>query len=127
MEFCQAIISTKIFFSEEALLFNLKQDIPKEKWNNVIFNIKLSRGPAGFAKIWINGIKVSEYSGPTGHLLGESKYYFKLGLYRDLMKVPMTMFIDDYWRGGSETCKIVDKTVNCPKVIDTIQVQRNQE
>ncbi|MDB5118261.1 MAG: hypothetical protein JWQ79_3753 [Mucilaginibacter sp.] len=80
--------------------YETKADI-RGKWINFIFQTTFSRTSNGYVKAWMNGKQVLNYFGKTcyGTERGyddNSYFYFKMGLYRDRMLEPMTIYIDDY-------------------------------
>ena len=71
------------------------------RWTNFVFHIRHARTSDGFVRMWIDGEKVLDFHGPTayGNHFGypeNGRFYFKMGLYRDDMKEPITLFIDEY-------------------------------
>ena len=71
------------------------------RWTDFVFHIRHARTNDGFVRVWIDGERVLDFHGPTayGNQFGypeDGRFYFKLGLYRDDMKEPMTLFIDEY-------------------------------
>jgi len=73
----------------------------RNKWITFKFTVNFSRDNDGFIKGWINDTQVLDYKGKSaygaerGYALN-SYFYFKMGLYRDRMVEPMTIYIDDY-------------------------------
>jgi hypothetical protein len=49
----------------------------------------------------MNGEQVVDYTGQIGYKSDLNTSYFRLGLYRDTMEVPMTVYYDDFqcWYG----------------------------
>jgi hypothetical protein len=85
---------------KKLILYSQKEDI-RNKWLNFRFQLKFSRNPDGRIKAWLNDRDIINYSGVTAY--SESYgypdpgyFYFKMGLYRDHMDLPMTIYIDDY-------------------------------
>ena len=71
------------------------------RWTDFVFHIRHTRTNDGFVQLWIDGERVLDFRGPTayGNEFGypaNGRFYFKMGLYRDDMKEPMTLFIDEY-------------------------------
>ena len=73
------------------------------QWSDYRFIIRFSPGPSGLIQGWRNGEQVVNYHGPTAYEENEqtgydrpSAFYFKMGLYRDLMPEPMTIYLDEY-------------------------------
>jgi hypothetical protein len=55
----------------------------------------------GFVEAWLNEKPIINYKGITCYSSqkgygNKSQFYFKTGLYRDLMTVPMIIYIDEY-------------------------------
>jgi hypothetical protein len=82
--------------------FRTKEDV-RGQWLDFVFRIKFSRTEDGFLNVSLNDKQVLDFHGPTayakeyGYPDGAS-FYFKMGLYRDHMKEPMTIFFDEYRR-----------------------------
>jgi len=73
------------------------------QWSDYRFVIRFSLGTSGLVQAWRNGEQVVDYHGPTAYEENEqtgynrpSVFYFKMGLYRDLMSEPMTIYLDEY-------------------------------
>ncbi|WP_295650418.1 polysaccharide lyase [uncultured Mucilaginibacter sp.] len=82
------------------VVYQTKDDI-RNKWTSFRFQTHFTRTDSGFVKSWINDEQVLDYKGKTcyGSERGynnNSYLYFKMGLYRDKMEEPMTIYIDDY-------------------------------
>ena len=85
---------------EKITLYSQKEEI-RGRWMDFKFNIRFSRNQDGHIKASINGKKVIDYKGVTAYVEKygypePGNFYFKLGLYRDTMIQPMTIYIDDY-------------------------------
>lgn len=73
----------------------------RNRWLDFRVEVRFSRGEAGYVKVWLNGTRVAEYAGVTAYPAAAgypspSRFYFKMGLYRDRLAVPMTMYVDEY-------------------------------
>ncbi len=73
------------------------------KWTDFRFQIRFSLRESGRIQGWLNGKQVADYRGVTAYpetpatgYSSPSRFYFKMGLYRDLMAEPMTIYIDEY-------------------------------
>jgi len=84
------------------VLFERREDL-RGKWNDYRFQIRFSPRASGLVRAWIGGEPVVDYQGVTAYAENEatgyanpSRYYFKMGLYRDVMAEPMTIYIDEY-------------------------------
>jgi len=82
------------------VFYETKEDI-RGKWLNFKFQTRFTRTDSGYINAWINDKQVIDYSGKTCYSAERgygpiSYFYFKMGLYRDKMPEPMTIYIDDY-------------------------------
>jgi hypothetical protein len=74
----------------------------RNRWLDFKFQIRFSRQKDGEVKAFMAGKQIVNYKGITSYqdecrvLSDKNKYYFKMGLYRDRMNVPMTIYIDEY-------------------------------
>jgi Polysaccharide lyase len=83
-------------------LFETKEEL-RDKWLDFRFQIRFSTNETGRIKAWLNDKTVVDYKGvnaypenaATGYA-SPSWFYFKMGLYRDVMAEPMTIYIDEY-------------------------------
>jgi len=71
------------------------------KWLDFKFRIRFSRGDNGKIEGWMGEKQVVNYRGITGYsekrgYAAQSRFYFKMGLYRDVMPEPMSIYIDEY-------------------------------
>jgi hypothetical protein len=76
--------------------------IPLGEWINMVYHLRYSTGSDGLVEIWMNGKQVVRYSGPAADPDAKNAFYNKIGLYRDRIKVPMTIYYDNYGMGGSK-------------------------
>lgn len=81
-------------------IFRTKEEI-RGKWIDFVFQIRFTRKENGFVKIWMNGKNIVTYKGITAYsekynYSDKGKFYFKMGLYRDSMDEPMTIYIDEF-------------------------------
>jgi hypothetical protein len=85
---------------DREIFYQTNNDI-RNKWTSFKFRTRFSRTDTGFVKAWINDQLVLDHDGKTCYSSErgygpQSYFYFKMGLYRDKMKQPMTIYIDDY-------------------------------
>jgi hypothetical protein len=73
--------------------------VSKERWRIPRFTPR----PTGRVKVRVDRKQVVDYAGvtanaesPTSGYLSPSLYFFKFGLYRDVMPQPMTAYFDEY-------------------------------
>lgn len=70
------------------------------KWMRVIVHARVSHSESGFVNVYLDNNKIIEYKGQTAHHnKWEHSSYFKFGLYRDVINMPMHMFYKQYSRG----------------------------
>lgn len=81
-------------------LYQLNDEI-RNKWLDFKFQIRFSRLNDGEIVAYINDKEIINYKGVTSYSESQgypakSRYYFKMGLYRDIMAEPMTIYIDEF-------------------------------
>ena len=98
-------VSGKLFITMEAESFDTTiyktHDEIRNKWLDFRFVNCFSRLNNGHIKAWLNEKQILSYNGVTCYSSKKgysdpSHFYFKTGLYRDLMPEPMTIYIDEY-------------------------------
>jgi len=68
-------------------------------WLDFKFQIRFSRQDDGEIVVFLNSDKIVDYRGVTSYAekpFDNNSYYFKMGLYRDRMELPMSIYIDEY-------------------------------
>ena len=86
--------------SGQKTLYETEDEI-RNRWLDFKFQIQFSRQSDGEIKAFINNGEIISYKGITSYTenrgyASKSRYYFKMGLYRDIMAEPMTIYIDEY-------------------------------
>lgn len=71
------------------------------RWNDMVFHTRFAHDSSGVVEVWMNGQQVARYAGPTASTRGRATFYHKVGLYRDRMAAPMTLYLDNYAMGSS--------------------------
>jgi len=71
------------------------------RWLDFRFVTRFSQRDDGAIDGWMNGLRIVQYRGVTAYHAARGYpahglFYFKMGLYRDLMKQPMTIYLDDF-------------------------------
>jgi hypothetical protein len=71
------------------------------RWLDFRFETRFSPEQDGRIDAWLNGQPIVHYSGPTAYQVkrgypAHGYVYFKIGLYRDEMQQPMTIYVDEY-------------------------------
>lgn len=74
----------------------------KDKWIRIVLHAKASHSKSGFIDVYLDNTHIIEYKGQTAcYNKWKQKTYFRFGLYRDVIDVPMHMYFDQYIRGSS--------------------------
>ena len=71
------------------------------RWLDFRFVTRFSQNDDGAIIGWMNGQQIVQYRGVTAYRAARGYpahgfFYFKMGLYRDLMQQPMTIYLDDF-------------------------------
>jgi Polysaccharide lyase len=69
------------------------------RWTDMVYHLRPRADDAGLVEVWVDGVRVVSHKGPTVSRAGEDRVYSKIGLYRDRMKEPMTIYFDNYTLG----------------------------
>ena len=96
----ELMVTHKVSQEQEKVLYQTTEDI-RNKWLDFKFLIRFSRQPDGRIIAWLNDQKIIDYQGinaypKAGGYPDKNRFYFKMGLYRDQMAEPMTIYIDEY-------------------------------
>jgi hypothetical protein len=70
--------------------------ITQGQWADMIFHVRYSPTNDGLVEVWMDGKRVVAYSGPAAEAGAKDAFYNKIGLYRDRLKQPMTIYFDNY-------------------------------
>jgi Polysaccharide lyase len=65
------------------------------RWLDLRYRIRFHLTDGAVAA-WLNGVQVVDYRGPLGFGDDPPDVYFRLGLYRNRMPQPMTIYFDDF-------------------------------
>ena len=86
----------------QTTFFETSEDL-RSKWTDFKFRIRFSTNENGRVKAWLNGKQVVDYGGVNAYAENATTgypspgwFYFKMGLYRDVMAEPMTIYVDEY-------------------------------
>ncbi len=86
----------------QTTLYETKDEM-RGQWLDFKFQTRFTTNETGRVKAWLNGKALVDYTGvnayPENPATGyphPSRFYFKMGLYRDLMAEPMTIYIDEF-------------------------------
>ncbi|HTX65183.1 MAG TPA: polysaccharide lyase [Opitutaceae bacterium] len=93
---------TQTLNRRRTILFEEKAEF-RGRWLDFRFQVRFSQHQDGRIKAWLGDRQLVDYAGITANaedaLTGypdPSRFYFKMGLYRDVMAEPMTLYIDEY-------------------------------
>jgi len=73
----------------------------KGRWMRVVIHARASSSGSGFYDVYLNDRRIIQYTGQTAYEELPGATYFKFGLYRDAVDIPMHMYFDQYFRGPS--------------------------
>lgn len=79
-------------------LYETSDDI-RGGWLDFRVDIRFSRAPDGFIRIWRGPTQLVDYVGTNAYPAAagySERFYFKVGLYRDQFAEPMVMYVDAY-------------------------------
>jgi len=75
----------------------------RDRWLDFKFQTRFTTNANGRIKAWLGDKQVVDYKGATANpesattsYPSPSRFYFKMGLYRNVMPEPMTVYIDEY-------------------------------
>jgi hypothetical protein len=87
---------------KQIFLFRQKAEF-RGRWLDFRIRARFTPHADGHEQVWLNGKQIVDYIGVTADQVGSatgypdpSYFYFKMGLYRDVMQQPMTVYIDEY-------------------------------
>jgi hypothetical protein len=84
--------------AERRTLYRTTEEL-RNRWLDFRFRIRFSRQPDGLIAAWLDDKPIVHHTGLNAYPDGsgyEDRFYFKVGLYRDRMPEPMTMYVDEY-------------------------------
>ena len=95
-------ITQNINSPHETLLYQEKGEF-RGRWLDFKFRVRFSPGENGRIKAWLGDKQLVDFQGVTANPENEatdypspSLFYFKMGLYRNVMPEPMTIYLDEY-------------------------------
>jgi hypothetical protein len=84
------------------VLYEEKRDL-RGRWLDLRFQVRFTPQSTGRVKAWLDGKQVVDFTGVTANpesaatgYTAPSFFYFKMGLYRNVMPQPMTLYLDEY-------------------------------
>ena len=95
-------ITQNINSKHETILYQEKREF-RGRWLDFKFQVRFSPEGTGRIKAWLGDKMIVDYKGVTADsenamtsYPNPSYFYFKMGLYRNIMSEPMTIYIDEY-------------------------------
>ena len=83
-------------------LFTTREEI-RGRWTDLRFRLRFSHTARGRVQAWLDERQVLDAAGVTVNAENDvtgyrppGRFYFKLGLYRDLLPFPETLYVDEY-------------------------------
>jgi hypothetical protein len=87
---------------KQTVLYEEKRDL-RSRWSDLRFQVRFSTQVTGRVKVWLDNKQVIDFSGVTANpetaatgYASSSRFFFKMGLYRNVMAEPMTIYLDEY-------------------------------
>ena len=75
----------------------------RNRWLDFRIQARFTPHAEGHVKIWLDRMQLVDFKGvtadpenPATGYTNPSYFYFKMGLYRNLMAEPMTVYVDEY-------------------------------
>ena len=97
-----ALKITQNIGKKQTTLWELKDEF-RSRWLDFRFQVRFSTNDTGRIKAWLGDKQLVDYRGATAYpengatgYPSPSRFYFKMGLYRNVMAEPMTIYIDEY-------------------------------
>lgn len=96
------VLSVSTQTGEKKIVRFRTADDPRGRWVDFVFHVRFSRKENGLVRVWMDGKEIVSFHGQTAYDEGQgypkdsTLFYFKMGLYRDAMTEPMTVYLDEY-------------------------------
>lgn len=103
IRYIAGVLSITQDFGKKQVILYQKKDEFRKRWLDFKFRLRFSTDQNGRIDAWLDGQQVVNYKGCTANpesastgYPNPSYFYFKMGLYRNVMPQPMTSYIDEY-------------------------------
>ncbi len=80
------------------------------RWHRFVYHLRLVPSDDGRLQAWLDGRPAIDYRGPLGFEDDREWVYFKIGLYRDSVAVPMVLLVSGFRRGATRAEVDADPT-----------------
>lgn len=87
----------QVIYEEQRTKFKKKIDL-RGAWHKIVLNYQLNEDLTGHVKGVLDGQVLCDYKGKLGFRYTKKQIYFKMGLYRDMLDEPQTIYLDRYRR-----------------------------
>jgi hypothetical protein len=84
------------------VLYEEKRDL-RNHWLDLRFRVRFTPQPTGRVQAWLDNKQVVDFTGATSDFeslatgyTNPNYFFFKMGLYRNIMPQPMTIYLDEY-------------------------------
>ncbi|MFZ1014037.1 MAG: polysaccharide lyase [Terracidiphilus sp.] len=98
------------------VLYEEKRDL-RGSWLDLRFRVRFTCQSIGLVQAWLDGKQVIDFRGVTANsesaLTGyrsPGRFYFKMGLYRNAMSQPMTIYLDEYRKRALRADELSDSS-----------------
>lgn len=102
LRYSSGVLAVTLQTGNHRIILYESNDEIRNRWINFRFLIRFSTGQDGELIVYLDDKEIVNYNGITsypesrGYTLKKNRYYFKMGLYRDIIPEPMCIYIDDY-------------------------------
>lgn len=99
-------IAKQVAAHQRDTLYQTRDEV-RDRWLDFRFDLRFSRR-RGQIRAWLGDTLLVDHRGMTVYPVSrdyppDARFYFKVGLYRDRMAQPMTLFVDEYRKVALET------------------------
>src|SRR3989344_2968213 len=92
----------QVVYDDKREIFYCKENEWRGDWHKVLVYYKLNRDFQGETKAWADGSLVADHKGRLGSSHPTSDPHFKMGLYRDQIDEPQTIYLANFRRSTSK-------------------------
>ncbi len=69
------------------------------QWHRALLNYQLGKDKQGYMNMWLDDQPFAQHQGSMGYTPTEDLTYFKMGLYRDQVEEPQSVYFSNFRRG----------------------------
>lgn len=97
LRYINGFLQSKFCHSSNQVKTNLAP-LSSNIWYDISVNYQLNQNQTGHFSIWLDGQKIQTYKGPLGFSPNGNAIHFHLGIYRDQLTIPQTLYFDQFCR-----------------------------